>query len=156
MTYLYVCQMRLIHKCDMCDVFICGAWLIHMSSLIHMFHVIDSYVHTWHVTHAYVTHLYVCQMRLIYVWHMWLIHMFHVTGAYLHMSYVTQSYVTDSYVCHGSFTCVPWLIHTCDITHGRVSVLTFKGLICCLWWKKFHIKDGWRIWTYKGMGISDT
>ena len=28
--------------------------------------------------------------------------------------------MTHSHVCHDSFTCVPWLIRTCDMTHSHV------------------------------------
>ena len=41
--------------------------------------------------------------------------------------------MTRSHVCHDSFTCVPWLIHMCVMTHAaRCLSWSVKIVLSCL------------------------
>jgi len=61
--------------------------------------------------------------------------------------------MTHSYVSHDSFTCVTWLIYTCDMTHSSewcaINACTWHcGAICSVWHDAFicvtwliHVRD---------------
>jgi len=40
--------------------------------------------------------------------------------------------MTHSHVCHDSFTCVPWLIHMCAMTHSHVCHASFTCVPCLI------------------------
>jgi len=116
------CKCR-IHKC------VCGNTGSYMYCVITLIHM----------THSYVTHLYMWHDSFICV--TWLIHMCDMTHSYVW-------HVTHLYMWHDSFICVTWLIHmcdmwripTCDMTHSYAGHDSFihMSLMTCVSCDKTH------------------
>ena len=119
----HVCHLliNMTHSHMYSDSFTCVLWLIHRCAVTH------SYV--WHVDGecssrghdslvcCAMTHSHVCRDSFISVtcWCRELESWQHICDVtWQHIPYIPPT-------CrHDSFTCVPWLIHTCAVTHSHV------------------------------------
>jgi len=109
-----MCVTRLIHICDSCVTWLNEGARTHGGPRV---------VCVWHCRHA---NSWRSRCRILKCVPPWLVHVCAVTHSYvcdMTHSIWHESFVYDTHllcVCHDSFTCVPCLIHMCDMNHSYV------------------------------------
>jgi len=136
MTPSYMCHVSF--KCFLRSTL--PGFNIHMCDVSHSHVCHDSFIHVpWRIHTCDMTHPYVCQHYSIsFTYVTWLIHMCAMTRS-LTRSYmchdasvcvptllhtylkVHSTRCLDSYMWRVSLTRVPWLVHTCAMTHSYLS-----------------------------------
>ena len=137
MCAMYMCDVTCFSH--VCDIAVWYDWVIHVTCFSPM-----------------------CAMAYLYVWRdvvicvPWLIYMFAITRSHTRRLWLRSHFVavwrvvmthvtslcdmTGSYVWHDIVVCVPWLIHTCAITHSYTRRL----------WLRSHLDAGdvfsWHVW----------
>jgi len=115
----------------MCDTLILDTWhtyriRLSLYTLSYSICVTLSYsIHDTHIVFDWVS----THSHTPYVWHS-------------HTRYMTHtSYSIESFMCHDSFTCVPWRIRSCDVTHSYVCHNSFTHAT----WHTYRIR--WSLYT---------